>query len=155
VGGYLLLRGAPRTALASALALGVLGHGALAAGVAPGLDPLWLSDRTEAALAKARLLPRQGVADAPVAVAGYAEPSLVFALGTPTELEDAPEAARAIAEHRPAIVDSAHEAAFRQALATLGVEARQVATVQGMNYSKGDETTLRVYRAAVPERTAP
>jgi hypothetical protein len=98
-------------------------------------------------MAQARLLPRQGIAEAPVAVAGYAEPSLVFALGTPTELEGAGEAARAIYENRPAIVEQREEKAFRQALAVYGANAYVVATIKGLDYSNGDETTLRVYEA--------
>jgi 4-amino-4-deoxy-L-arabinose transferase-like glycosyltransferase len=148
MGGYMLVRQAPRGAWASATVLGVLGHGLLAAGLAPRLDPLWLSDRTEHALAAARLLPRQGIAEAPVAVAGYAEPSLVFALGTPTELEDAEEAAAAIAEGRPAVVEAREDAAFRRALAARGAEARLVREIKGLDYSNGDEMTLRVYQSA-------
>ena len=135
-------------AWAAAAVLGALGHAGLAAAVAPRLDPLWLSDRTERALEAARLLPRQGVAEAPVAVAGFAEPSLVFALGTPTELEDAEEAAIAIAEGRPAVVEARQEAAFRQALAARGVQARLVREIAGLDYSNGDEMTLRVYQSA-------
>jgi len=147
VGGYMIVRRAALAALVGALGLGLAGHAALAAGLAPRLDPLWLSDRTERAMAKARLLPRQGIAAAPVAVAGYAEPSLVFALGTPTELEGPGEAARAIFEHRPAIVEAREDPAFRQALAIYGAQAYVVATVKGLDYSNGDETTLRVYAA--------
>ncbi|HEY8574077.1 glycosyltransferase family 39 protein [Phenylobacterium sp.] len=154
-GAYMLVRRAPRGALVAALALGIVGHGALAAGLAPRLDPLWLSARTEAAMAKARLLPRQGVADAPVAVAGFAEPSLVFALGTPTELKDAKEAAQAIAENRPAVVESREEASFRRELQAVGAAARPVAVVRGLDYSNGDETTLTVYEAAAAKRTPP
>ena len=146
VGGYLIVRRAALGALVTALGLGLAGHAALAAGLAPRLEPLWLSDRTERALAKARLLPRQGIAEAPIAVAGYAEPSLVFALGTSTELEGAGEAARAIYEQRPAIVEAREEQAFHQALAVYGVRAYVVATVRGLDYSNGDATTLRVYQ---------
>ena len=148
VGGYMIVRREVRAAAIVALGLGLAGHAALAAGLAPRLDPLWLSDRTERAMAKARLLPRQGIAEAPVAVAGYAEPSLVFALGTPTELEGAGEAARAINEHRPAIVEQREDGAFHQALAVYGARAEVVATIAGLDYSNGDETTLRVYEAA-------
>jgi 4-amino-4-deoxy-L-arabinose transferase-like glycosyltransferase len=156
-GGYLLARGEPLTAAAAALAAGVLAHAALAAALLPRLDPLWLSDRVEAALGQARLLPRQGLADAPVAVAGYAEPSLVFALGTATELEGAEEAAEAIAENRPAVVEAREEAAFRQALAALRAEAVQVGEVRGLDYSNGDEMLLRIYegRRAKPRSPAP
>jgi len=151
VGAWLLIRRDAQTAIAAALALGLLGHGALAALFAPRLDPLWLSARLEAALEGARLLPRQGVAEAPVAVAGYAEPSLVFALGTDTGLEGPAEAAQAVVENRPAIVEQADEAAFRDALEARGGQAYEVAVVKGINYSKGDPMTLRVYMAPIRE----
>ena len=147
VGAYLMARQAPQAALLSSLVLAVLGHAALAAAFAPRLDPLWLSDRLERALEQTRLLPRQGVAEAPVAVAGFAEPSLVFALGTGTELEGPAEAAQAIVEGRPAIVEQHEEAAFEEALKTRAGTAVLVARISGINYSKGDPMTLRVYVA--------
>jgi 4-amino-4-deoxy-L-arabinose transferase-like glycosyltransferase len=147
VGAYLMVRNAPQAAMLSSLALALLGHAALAAALAPRLDPLWLSDRLERAMGQARLLPRQGVAEAPVAVAGFAEPSLVFALGTGTELDGPAEAAQAIVEGRPAIVEQKEEAAFRDALKARAGSAVLVARVDGINYSKGDPMTLRVYVA--------
>ena len=57
-------------------------------------------------MARAQLLPEQGIADAPVTVAGYAEPSLVFGVGTPTELAGPEDAAQAIYEHRPTVVEA-------------------------------------------------
>jgi len=153
VGGYLLLRGTALTALVAAVGLGIVGHAALA-GLAPGLEPLWLSARTEESLAVARLLPRQGIAEAPVAVAGYAEPSLVFALGTDTQLDGPAEAAEAISEGRPAVVESREDSAFRAALPRYGAQAALVSTVQGLDYSNGRETTLRIYRATGPRRTS-
>ena len=98
-------------------------------------------------MADNRLLPRQGVAEAPVAVAGFAEPSLVFALGTATELDGPIEAAQAILNSRPAIVEAREEPAFRAALKALGGHAEEVAKIEGLNYSKGDPMTLRVYVA--------
>jgi 4-amino-4-deoxy-L-arabinose transferase-like glycosyltransferase len=149
-GAYLMARDAPRTALAAALAIGVGGHAALAALFVPRLEPLWLSRRVESAMEKARLLPRQGVETAPVAVAGYAEPSLVFALGTPTELGGPVEAAQALEDGRPAVVE-AHEAdAFRKAIDALHVRPRLVAQIKGLNYSNGDPQILSVYRAEEP-----
>ncbi len=147
VGGYMIVRRASRGALFGALGLGLAGHAALAAGLVPRLEPLWLSDRVERAMADARLLPRQGIAEAPVAVAGYAEPSLVFALGTPTELDGPDEAAQAIVESRPAVVEQKEDPAFRQALAATGTVAYVVATIKGLDYSNGRKTTLRIYEA--------
>ena len=131
-------------ALATAVAFGLLGHAALLAGLAPRLSPLWLSRRVEAAMAKAELLPRQGIADAPVTVAGYAEPSLVFALGTETELGSPDDAAQAIVEHRPAVVEAKAEPAFRQALKADHAVAQEVAEVKGLDYSDGHKMTLRI-----------
>jgi 4-amino-4-deoxy-L-arabinose transferase-like glycosyltransferase len=151
MGGWLLVRQSVETGVVVALALGLLGHAALAALLAPRLDPLWLSARLEAAMGSARLLPRQGTAEAPVAVAGYAEPSLVFALGTDTGLEGPAEAAQAVIENRPAIVEQADESAFRDALEARGGRAHEVAVIRGINYSKGDPVTLRVYMAPIRE----
>ncbi|WP_414692397.1 ArnT family glycosyltransferase [Phenylobacterium sp.] len=146
-GAWFLARRKPREGVIAAVALGVLGHAALLAGLAPRLSPLWLSARTEAAMEKAQLLPRQGIADAPVAVTGYAEPSLVFALGTATELDTPQEAAQAIAENRPAVVEGRQEAAFLAALKAAGVAALPVSEVKGLDYSTGKKMSLRIYEA--------
>jgi hypothetical protein len=104
-------------------------------------------------MAKAELLPRQGVADAPVTVTGYAEPSLVFALGTETELGTPQDAAQAIVEHRPAVVEGREQAAFEQALEADRATAAEVAEVKGLDYSDGHKMTLRIYKA--PDSAAP
>ncbi|MDB5453033.1 MAG: 4-amino-4-deoxy-L-arabinose transferase, partial [Caulobacteraceae bacterium] len=154
-GAYMLLRQDARRAAIAALVLGAAGHAALAAGLVPRLDPLWLSSRVEKVMAQARLLPRQGVAEAPVAVAGYAEPSLVFALGTDTGLDGPAEAAQAIAERRPAVVEAREEPGFQAWLKALNIQAVPVGVVRGLNYSKGDEMTLRVYQARPVEESRP
>jgi 4-amino-4-deoxy-L-arabinose transferase-like glycosyltransferase len=148
VGGFLLVRRAPPGAVVAAVGLGLAGHAALAAGLAPRLNPLWLSSRVETVMEKAQLLPEQGIADAPVSVAGYAEPSLVFAIGTTTELAGAEDAAQAIFENRPAIVEDREEANFRKALAMYPAQAHLVGTVKGLDYSDGKKMTLRIYEAA-------
>lgn len=144
-GAYLLWRRQALKALAAALVLTVLGHAAFAAAFAPRLEPLWLSQRTERALSQARLAPRQGFAPAPVAVAGYAEPSLVFALGTPTDLGGVEEAVDALEGHRPAVIEGREQAAFEAAMKARGVRAREIAKIEGLDYSNGDETSLRIY----------
>ena len=155
-GAYMLLKGRAGTALVTAGALGIAAHAALAAGLAPRLEPLWLSQRTEQALAQARLLPRQGIAPAPVAVAGYAEPSLVFALGTPTDLGGPDQAAEALADNRPAVVEGREQKAFEAALKARGLKPREIGEVRGLDYSNGDETSLRIYAPPPPQpETAP
>ncbi|MGZ6049775.1 MAG: ArnT family glycosyltransferase [Phenylobacterium sp.] len=154
-GGWRLVRRVPASAAVAAMGLGLAGHAALAAGLAPRLNPLWLSARTEKVLETARLLPRQGIADAPVTVAGYAEPSLVFGVGTPTELAGPDDAAQAIYEHRPAVVEGREEAAFEKALAAFGGRTHLVGTVNGLDYSDGKKMTLRIYEAAPGSPQAP
>jgi 4-amino-4-deoxy-L-arabinose transferase-like glycosyltransferase len=154
-GGYLLIRRAAPLAVVTALGLGLAGHAALAAGLAPRLNPLWLSSRIEKVMAKAQLLPEQGIADAPVTVAGYAEPSLVFALGTPTELAGPEDAAQAIFENRPAVVEQREEAEFQKGLAAYHARAHLVGTVKGLDYSDGKKMTLRVYEAAATPGAQP
>jgi 4-amino-4-deoxy-L-arabinose transferase-like glycosyltransferase len=149
-GAWLLVRRSPVTAITAAVGLGVAGHGVLAAGLAPRLRPLWLSQRVEGALERGRLLPEQGIADAPVAVTGYAEPSLVFLVGTETELATPQEAAEAISEHRPAVVDDRDEAKFHGWLDKMGVKAHLVATIRGLDYSSGRKTVLQVYESPTP-----
>lgn len=153
IGAFMMINRAPRGATVAAIGLAVLGHGAFAAGLAPGLSAFWLSDRVKNILESERLLPRQG-APAPVTVAGYAEPSLVFALGTATELGHAPEAASAIAAFRTVIVAESEDSAFRRALDAKGLEVRQIRDVAGLNYSRGAATRLRIYVNAAP-RPAP
>ncbi len=154
-GGWRLVRHAPATAAAAAVGLGLAGHAALAAGLAPRLRPLWLSARVETVLEGAKLLPDQGIADAPVTVAGYAEPSLVFGVGTPTELAGPEDAAQAIYEHRPAVVEARQEVAFEKALAVYRAQTHLVGTVKGLDYSDGKKMTLRIYQAAAGSPQAP
>lgn len=154
----LLIKGFSRRALIAGAALAVAGHGALAGGLAPAVRPLWLSSRVARALSAAGLNPRDGVAPGPVTVAGYEEPSLVFLLGADTELGDAGDAADAIAEGRPAIVEGREEAAFQAALAERGTAARRAGSGAGLDYSNNRHDILRIYGplpAAPTGKTAP
>ena len=148
-GAWLLAR-RPAPAIVIAAGLAVLGHDVLLGVVLPRIAPLWLSSRATDVLESEGDTPRGGVVEGPIAVAGYAEPSLVFLLGADTELGDAKTAARAIAQHRPAIVEGRDQAAFAAELAGLGVRARQIGEVSGLDYSKGRRDILRLYLPAAP-----
>ena len=137
-GAVLVMRKTAATALVAAGVLGVLAHAALVGLFVPRLEPLLLSPRLEQALERADLAPRGG-APGPVAVTGYAEPSMVFLLGTTTELTDPQGAAQAVAEGRPAVVEERQEKAFQAALADLGQTARPAGMVDGFDYSDGDK----------------
>ena len=134
-------------ALTAALGLGVLAHDAMAAGLAPRLEPLWVSSRLADAVKRAGLDPRDGETPGPIAVAGYAEPSMVFLLGTRTELGDAHTAALAIDDGRPAIVEVHEQAAFLKALQDEEAKAAPAGEVKGLDYSKGKPVDLVLYRA--------
>jgi len=146
VGAVMVLRRAAASAVIATGALGLLAHAAFSAGLAPRLEPLWLSSEITETLSQTGLNPRAGVTPGPVEVAGFAEPSLVFALGTTTGLGDAEDAAAAVAQGRPAVVESREEQAFQRALAARGLASRPAAQVSGLDYSNGDEMTLRLYR---------
>ncbi len=151
-GAWFLWRREGVRAVAVAAALGALGHGVLAGGLAPSLRPLWISASAARALTLAGASPWQGVLPGPVTVAGYAEPSLVFLLGADTEVAGPAEAANALAEGRPAIVEGRDDAAFRAAVMTRGAKGLLIGTVTGLDYSKGSSQILRLYRPAPAAR---
>ena len=150
VGALGLWRRRLEAGVLAAAGVGVIAHAALAGGLAPRLATLWTSQRVADAVAHAALDPRDGLTPGPIAVTGYAEPSLVFALGTATELDDPDDAASALDEGRPALVEGRKDAAFRAALADQGVEAAPVATVKGFDYSDGHAVTLTLWRPKTP-----
>ncbi|MDP1630920.1 MAG: glycosyltransferase family 39 protein [Caulobacter sp.] len=146
VAGLLLVRQATWAAVATAGIGGVLAHAAFFGQLAPRLEPLWLSQRVAMAMTSTGLAPREGVAPGPVEVAGYAEPSLVFALGTRTGLGGPDEAVAAIAAGRPAVVEAREAARFKAAMAAAGLSPRPAGTISGVDYSNGDEMKLTLYR---------
>ena len=134
-------------ALGAMLGLGILGHDALAAGLGPSLQPLWLSGRVAAAVKRAGVDPRNGVTPGPVSVAGYGEPSVVFLLGSRTELGAGEMAAAAISEGRPAVVERHELAEFQEALKAQEARAALAGEVKGVDYSKGKPVDLFLYRS--------
>lgn len=133
VGVALVWTRAPAAAIGCALVT----YLPLAQFVAPGLHQLFPS-RAVAALAPPR----------PVVVAGYTEPSLVFLLGSATQLLPADAAAKALAQHRAAsaVVAQPQRAAFEQMLARLGASPRAAATISGLDYSTGKPVTLTLFK---------
>jgi 4-amino-4-deoxy-L-arabinose transferase-like glycosyltransferase len=149
-GAFGALRRNLATGLIAAGVLGVGAHMAMAGGLAPALKALWVSDRADDALGAAGLDPKDGVTPGPVAVAGYAEPSIVFALGAETQLGDADDAADALAEGRPALVERHQEPALAADLAAAKTPARRVGEVAGYDYSIGHRVTLDIWRSDAP-----
>jgi 4-amino-4-deoxy-L-arabinose transferase-like glycosyltransferase len=143
----ILFRRRSFVALGAMIGLGALGHDALAAGLGPSLQPLWVSNRVAAAVKRAGLDPRNGVTPGPIAVAGYEEPSIVFLLGTRTELGAGEMAAAAISEGRPAVVERRELREFQEALKAQEARAALAGEVQGLDYSKGKPVDLFLYRS--------
>ena len=113
--------------------------------VAPALDALWLS-RSAAALVASAGVPR----DMPVAIAGDAEPSLVFLLGTKTKLVSADAAADYLATtpNARALIEARSETAFTTALARHNLKPQALGAVAGLDYSNGHGMRLTLYSAA-------
>jgi 4-amino-4-deoxy-L-arabinose transferase-like glycosyltransferase len=108
----------------------------------PRLSELWLSPRLAEAVARHAIKD-----DPPVVTAGYAEPSITFLLGTPTVLDDGPEAGRTTARSGGlALVADDSRAAFLEAVAKGGGRADQLEEIGGFNYSRGRKTSIVLYR---------
>ncbi len=115
---------------------------------APRLQSLWVSSRL-----KAEVAAHARADDPPIISAGFAEPSLVFALGTETRLTDGVDAA---AMSAPAgglvLIEDRERNAFLLRLASLKAHADAVGQVAGLNYSRGRPVHVTLYRVsrAVP-----
>jgi 4-amino-4-deoxy-L-arabinose transferase-like glycosyltransferase len=143
-GAALLLTGRAGLATGIAAVFGLLAHGAAFAGLAPQLDGLWVSNRIVQALGAAGLDPRAGVTPGPVAVVGFGEPSLDFALGGQTEQLAPEDAAAAMRTGRPAIVEARAEDTFLAA-ARPGGPVRRVGEAEGFDYAAGSTVRLEIY----------
>jgi len=115
-------------------------------GVLPRLDRLMISPHLSSALDEAGYHPLRDGAPAP-ALAGYAEPSAVFLIGTQTILTDGEGAAARLEEAPEAAVavEARLEDDFRKALAERSIMVAPLAVIEGLNYSKGRDIHLTVY----------
>lgn len=140
----LFWRGRSVAGAAAASVLSALYVWTLFNGVLPSLTQFAVSPRLSAALERADRHPlRNGLA--PVAIAGYSEPSAVFLLGTDTALANAGEAARLLVSGAAsaAVVEAREDAAFAAALGGAPVET--LAVIDGLNYSNGRRVSLKIY----------
>ena len=115
----------------------------------PRAQPLWLSPQVAAAVRG------EGGASCPrpaVAAVGYAEPSLVFLVGTATKLVDGAAAAQLLLSEpcALAVVADQDDGGFRGSLARLNAAPEAIASFAGLDYSKGRRTRLTIYRVAAP-----
>ncbi len=112
--------------------------------ILPRIDTLWPS-RSAAALVNDRDRVLR-----PVVVAGYAEPSIVFLLGTATKLANGPEAALVLSKlpETLVLVGNREDAAFRAALKKDSISVDSLGQVSGFDYSNGRAVTLTLYETA-------
>lgn len=113
--------------------------------VAPSLDLLWLSRSAASLVASAGLPP-----NVPLAIAGDAEPSLVFLLGTDTKLTSGGGAAAYLAANPQAraLVETRSDSEFVSELAARGLVPRALGTIAGLDYSNGHNMRLTLYGSA-------
>jgi hypothetical protein len=138
-----ILKKLPAAALVAFLSLLVFVPG-LAVGVAPRLDDLWVTQRLKHMVA---LTSEPG--DPAPALAGYEEPSMLFAFGADTLLRDGAGAAEAVARHGGlALVEDGERGPFLARLAELQADATEKGEVSGFNYSRGRKVHVTVYRVA-------
>ncbi len=117
---------------------------ALTAATGPRLTQLWVTARLKPLVAAAT---RPG--DPPPALAGYQEPSMLFAFGKDVVLANGAGAAEAGAKSGGlALVEDAEQGAFLARLAELQADASVVGELSGFNYSRGREVHVTIYRVA-------
>ncbi|MEL7029494.1 MAG: glycosyltransferase family 39 protein, partial [Pseudomonadota bacterium] len=149
-GGRVFAASLGACALSAALAWLLLLH------TLPGLDRLAVSTRlAEAVRAAGGCAPCAPGEETPV-ITGYSEPSFVFLQGTDTPLLAPAATAQRLSEApgRLAIVEADAWAPFQAALKARGIEVEALATVRGLNYSRGEDVALTLYRST-PRDAAP
>ncbi|MEJ0048664.1 MAG: phospholipid carrier-dependent glycosyltransferase [Rhodospirillales bacterium] len=113
----------------------------------PRVDALWLAPRIATALHAN--CPACAPDGASVVAAGYAEPSLMFLIGS--QLSYRPtgaSAAQALASGKhAALVDDTNVAGFLAQAARLGLHPRAAATIDGFNYSRGKSARMTLFVA--------
>ncbi|TVR97346.1 MAG: glycosyltransferase family 39 protein [Rhodospirillales bacterium] len=146
--GFILARRQrPLAALAAGVTLGAVALVTIMEGVVVRASDLWVSRSIHAVVADLAPAPRP-----PVAVSGFSEPSVVFLLGTDTVLGVGAVAAEHLLAEPDAlaVVEERQESAFRDTLGDQVDALESLASVTGLNYSRGRTVTLTVYRLASP-----
>ena len=115
--------------------------------VAPSLDRLWIARALQPVLAQAATCET-----GPLVTAGFSEPSMVFTHGTKTRLSDA-KGAVDVLEDQPtcalAVVEKRQSEEFLALAAARGLAVEPAGEVRGLNYSRGRDINITVYRVAL------
>jgi hypothetical protein len=112
--------------------------------VGTSLDQMWVSERLAALVAQDRQ-----ASDPPAILAGYEEPSMLFALGGDIALTDGRGAAELGADRGGiALVEDGERPQFLARLAELEDSATPLDDLSGFNYSRGKPVHVTLYRVA-------
>ncbi len=109
----------------------------------PHVTELWIAPAVERAVVAA------GLSGQRLGVVGFHEPSLMFLAGTTTDLlPDGAAGARALAlgQVSAVVIGDHDEAAFRAENSRLGVVPHASGIVTGLNYSRGRQVVLHLYK---------
>jgi 4-amino-4-deoxy-L-arabinose transferase-like glycosyltransferase len=132
-------------ATVAAVALSPLLFGPTLQMILPNVNGLWLSRSVAQAVESYHQEPT--APPVVVAAVGYHEPSLVFLLGTQTNLVSLEQAPLLLRDHEGdlALIPEKAESVFNNRIKDLGLQVRVVETLRGFNYSKGKWLTLKLY----------
>ncbi len=112
----------------------------------PRLETIWMSPRIAEAVARDKPCAATTLASAP-----YAEPSLIFLLGTATKLTDIPGVVEHLVRNPAcgvALVGAQELPAFRSLMAAARLEPREVDRIRGIDYSNGRRYELILFAAS-------
>lgn len=126
-------------ACAASLLLGI----AMYAAMLPSLRSLFPSDML------ARAIRDAGCPNPEVAAAGFHEPSVVFLLGTPTQLTDGAGAADFLRRGgcRLAVIEARHERSFAARADAFGLRYTRGAKIEAINITRGSPMSVTIYRS--------
>jgi 4-amino-4-deoxy-L-arabinose transferase-like glycosyltransferase len=137
-----LLRRETMYAALCAVAAAVIFYPLIIWGMVPRVPQIWMSPRAAAMVAHDRL-----AGDPPVILGGYVEPSLIFLLGTDTEIQSGKGAAEVAARTGGlALIEDHEQTKFLTRLKQLNGTARPVDGFSGFNYSRGRREHITAYR---------
>jgi hypothetical protein len=132
-----------------AVAAAVIFYPLIVWGVVPKADQIWMSPKAAALVAKDTLPD-----DPPVILAGYVEPSLVFLLGTDTQIQAGITAANLAAQQGGLVlVEDDQRKKFLTRLGQLDALAQPVDETRGFNYSRGRWEHITAYRVTPATQT--
>ncbi|MDE0148556.1 MAG: glycosyltransferase family 39 protein [Rhodospirillaceae bacterium] len=142
-----LWRGEIRAALLASAFAAPLVFAPVLSAVAPAVNQLWISREIGRKVAALDL-----PAGTRFFASGYTEPSLAFYLGSGLRLTSPAALGAGLPEQSwLAVIRDDRVGKFRDAMARRGLAVRAVATVSGLNYSRGRRTTVTLFRPARPD----